>query len=339
MGDFIYNAGDSKQQQQLFPYGTTPPHSSSTSPPLQFMPSDDDQGDISMLTDQSCWQNPAALTNPASCDLQDILLYYRSQPELLRLILLSKVEEDKRRTEEARLRAKELDMLLLQQQQELVANGLATADPTSLLSQQQQQQQQQQLFATSDTKTVTTTAGPTSSPQTIPRRSSSALGYPDEPVPGLEDPNAFSPTTTLSSSSTPNSFLHLASNYASSMMTLPEGQAPQQSSSVETESMDNSACQQQQQQKPPRRRREMQAITKIVETRENPYVDGYFWKNNGNTVQKKTGNKSIYYKCSNSSKGCPVNKTVMWKENGEYLIKYRGEHLPECGKVQRIVDV
>lgn len=52
----------------------------------------------------------------------------------------------------------------------------------------------------------------------------------------------------------------------------------------------------------PRRRREMQAITKIVETREYPYLDGYFWKNNGNTVQKKTGNKSIYYKCSNSSK-------------------------------------
>ncbi|KAI9313189.1 hypothetical protein BX666DRAFT_1980496 [Dichotomocladium elegans] len=83
----------------------------------------------------------------------------------------------------------------------------------------------------------------------------------------------------------------------------------------------------------------MQAITKIVETREYPYMDGYFWKNNGNTVQKKTGNKSIYYKCSNSSKGCPVNKTVSWKENGEYLIKYRGEHLSECGKVQRIIDV
>lgn len=46
----------------------------------------------------------------------------------------------------------------------------------------------------------------------------------------------------------------------------------------------------------------MQAITKIVETREYPYVDGYFWKNNGNTVQKKTGNKSVYYKCSNSNK-------------------------------------
>jgi hypothetical protein len=52
----------------------------------------------------------------------------------------------------------------------------------------------------------------------------------------------------------------------------------------------------------PRRRREMQAITKIVETREYPYLDGYFWKNNGNTVQKKTGNKSVYYKCSNSNK-------------------------------------
>ncbi|KAG1436179.1 hypothetical protein G6F56_013668 [Rhizopus delemar] len=89
----------------------------------------------------------------------------------------------------------------------------------------------------------------------------------------------------------------------------------------------------------PRRRREMQAITKIVETREYPYVDGYFWKNNGNTVQKKTGNKSVYYKCSNSNKGCPVNKTVTWKNNDEYLIKYRGEHLLECNKVQRIVDM
>ncbi|KAG0177955.1 hypothetical protein DFQ29_004139 [Apophysomyces sp. BC1021] len=89
----------------------------------------------------------------------------------------------------------------------------------------------------------------------------------------------------------------------------------------------------------PRRRREMQAITKIVETREHPYIDGYFWKNNGNTIQKKTGNKSVYYKCSNSGKGCPVNKTVTWKDNGEYLIKYRGEHLLECGKVQRIIDM
>jgi hypothetical protein len=59
----------------------------------------------------------------------------------------------------------------------------------------------------------------------------------------------------------------------------------------------------------PRRRREMQAITKIVETREYPYVDGYFWKNNGNTVQKKTGNKSVYYKCSNSNKVNSLKKS------------------------------
>lgn len=51
-----------------------------------------------------------------------------------------------------------------------------------------------------------------------------------------------------------------------------------------------------------RRRRSMQAITKIVETTEFPYDDRHFWKNNGNTVQKKTGCKSVYYKCANSCK-------------------------------------
>lgn len=51
-----------------------------------------------------------------------------------------------------------------------------------------------------------------------------------------------------------------------------------------------------------RRRREMQAISTIIETKEFPYNDDYLWKNNGNTVHKKTGFKSIYYKCSNSAK-------------------------------------
>ncbi|KAG0177956.1 hypothetical protein DFQ29_004140 [Apophysomyces sp. BC1021] len=68
------------------------------------------------LTTTEPWKNPA--TNPVSCDLQDVILYYQSQPDLLRLILLSKVEEDKRRAEEAKLKAKELDLLLLQQQQQ-----------------------------------------------------------------------------------------------------------------------------------------------------------------------------------------------------------------------------
>jgi hypothetical protein len=51
-------------------------------------------------------------------DLQTVVSKYHANPELLKLILASKVEEDKRRTEEARLRAKELD-LYLQNQQEL----------------------------------------------------------------------------------------------------------------------------------------------------------------------------------------------------------------------------
>lgn len=53
-----------------------------------------------------------------------------------------------------------------------------------------------------------------------------------------------------------------------------------------------------------RRRREMQAISTIIETKEFLYNDDYLWKNNGNTVHKKTGFKSIYYKCSNSAKVC-----------------------------------
>jgi hypothetical protein len=47
-------------------------------------------------------------------DLQEVIQQYQSQPELLKLILTSKVEEDKRRAEEAKLRAKELDLYLQQ---------------------------------------------------------------------------------------------------------------------------------------------------------------------------------------------------------------------------------
>ncbi|KAL0092513.1 hypothetical protein J3Q64DRAFT_1719285 [Phycomyces blakesleeanus] len=91
--------------------------------------------------------------------------------------------------------------------------------------------------------------------------------------------------------------------------------------------------------RPKRRRREMQNISMIIETREFPYNDEYLWKNNGNTVHRKSGHKSIYYKCSNSSKGCSVNKTVTFKEDGEYLIKYRGQHLVECNRIKHIIDI
>ncbi|KAF9961484.1 hypothetical protein BGZ70_008280 [Mortierella alpina] len=83
-----------------------------------------------------------------------------------------------------------------------------------------------------------------------------------------------------------------------------------------------------------RKRREMQPVNKIVDSPE-PLVDQYLWKNNGNTTQKKTGCKSIYYKCSNSAGGCTVNKTVTEKEGGGYVTKYRGEHLEDCIKFKR----
>jgi hypothetical protein len=51
-------------------------------------------------------------TNSTTYDLQDIIQQYQSTPELLKLILTSKVEEDKRKAEEAKLRAKELDLYL-----------------------------------------------------------------------------------------------------------------------------------------------------------------------------------------------------------------------------------
>ncbi|KAI8344370.1 hypothetical protein BC941DRAFT_408482 [Chlamydoabsidia padenii] len=84
----------------------------------------------------------------------------------------------------------------------------------------------------------------------------------------------------------------------------------------------------------------MQAITTIIETKEFPYNDDYLWRNNGNTTHKKTGNKSIYYKCANGQRGCPVNKTCTFRQDtGEYLIKYRGSHLPDCSTIKRINEV
>ncbi|KAF9927550.1 hypothetical protein FBU30_003096 [Linnemannia zychae] len=87
-------------------------------------------------------------------------------------------------------------------------------------------------------------------------------------------------------------------------------------------------------QKRKRKRREMQPVNKIVDSAE-PHIDQFLWKNNGNTTQKKTGCKSIYYKCSNSANGCTVNKTVTEKEGGGYVTKYRGEHLEDCIKLKR----
>ncbi|KAG0745741.1 hypothetical protein G6F57_007789 [Rhizopus arrhizus] len=268
-------------------------------------------------------------------DLQDIIYSYQSQPELLKLILSSKLEEDKRRAEEAKLRAKELDLLLLQQHQMSDYNNEEQNDfstlfpttyhiqPTPPISQSSSTDGYHQLRRTS-LDAILSNSNPL-----LPQhnRRDSNLGSSFTTDSDDLDDKTFSPIP----SNTSSTLLHMESYQPAIMSPL--------SKSIEEDSIIDHHRRYSNIPPKPRRRREMQAITKIVETKEYPYMDGYFWKNNGNTVQKKTGNKSVYYKCSNSNKGCPVNKTVTWKGNGEYLIKYRGEHLIECNKVQRIVDV
>ncbi|KAG1138541.1 hypothetical protein G6F37_010645 [Rhizopus arrhizus] len=211
-------------------------------------------------------------------DLQEVIQHYRSQPELLKLILTSKVEEDKRRAEEAKLRAKELDLLL-----------------------QQQTSNKRKSFGSDHEESIEK------------RRHSAAAAM----------------LAMGGGAIIPNDTMHPIQRTSSSEEEQDISSAYPSPVAEEEEYVKPSS----------RKRREMQAITKIVETREFPYVDNYFWKNNGNTIQKKTGCKSIYYKCSNSNKGCTVNKTVTARPNGEYLIKYRGCHLKDCGKVERIRDL
>lgn len=49
-------------------------------------------------------------------DLQQVLAEYDTEPEMLKLILRCKIEEDKRHTAEARLKAKKLDLMWIQSQ-------------------------------------------------------------------------------------------------------------------------------------------------------------------------------------------------------------------------------
>ncbi|GAA5800602.1 hypothetical protein EDC94DRAFT_583248 [Helicostylum pulchrum] len=314
--------------------------------------------------------NPA--TNPIACDLQEVIVYYQSQPELLRLILLSKVEEDKRRTEEAKLRAKELDMILVQQQHQFNYGSPQTPEGTIMSAPQATTTNHSPVSNNSNNNNnnllnISQFSQEHRRPSVLEilmddsdcDRRDSALGSSFDGSANSDevDDRTFSPTSCsvaasmlsmsfppqpMMSVTAPRSSLHPLSPSYNISQNIEEANF---SAQVKVESENFSPEQQQNRRydcyfpQRPRRRREMQAISKIVETRDYPYIDGFFWKNNGNTVQKKTGNKSVYYKCSNSSKGCPVNKTVTWKENGEFLIKYRGEHLAECGNVQRIVDV
>lgn len=121
--------------QASFPSRHCPPSppNTATSSPLHNAPS------LEKEHTKSSWHHPTSsatpfssrtMTNNASMtasnedntstflNLERVVRQYSEQPELLGLILSSKVEEDRRRTEEARLKQKEIDYLLQQHQQQ-----------------------------------------------------------------------------------------------------------------------------------------------------------------------------------------------------------------------------
>ncbi|GBC04039.1 hypothetical protein RclHR1_05490002 [Rhizophagus clarus] len=248
---------------------------------------------------------PAGLSSPnttaaSNFDLQDVIAQFGGQPELLKLILTSKVEEDKRKAEEAKLRVKELDLMLCDKHRK--CNDHDESKNDEIHSNQDMDYENENSIGTY----------PTSDGTMNYASFNTSLS---SPVQGL---SLNSPSSTPVSQSTPR---------------LKSRTSKDQDEPTENEQNNINGTPN----KRKRKRREMLPVTMIIETKEFPYVDDYLWKNNGNTTQRKTGNKSVYFKCSNSNKGCPVNKTVTEKEGG-WIIKYRGNHLEECGKIKRIVQ-
>jgi hypothetical protein len=74
-------------------------------------------------------QDPFHSMNTTAFDLQEVVCQFRTQPELLQLILNSKVEEDRRKAEEAKLRGKEIDYYL----QRKHSRELSMEKPTSAI--------------------------------------------------------------------------------------------------------------------------------------------------------------------------------------------------------------
>lgn len=238
--------------------------------------------------------------DPPLYDLQEVIQQYQSQPELLKLILTSKVEEDKRRAEEAKLRAKELDLYF--QHKEKKSHKILPSISSTLRKNR------------SSSASSPYAIPPLSSHSSQQTSASSAAAY-------RSYHSSISSTSSSSGSVSSLSELeeeedihmdHQQRRHSAAAAMLAMGGA----ANVETisnaypspidehysDEKEETTTEEDEDMSKPRRRREMQAITKIVETREFPYIDNYFWKNNGNTVQKKTGCKSIYYKCSNSNK-------------------------------------
>ncbi|KAI8082943.1 uncharacterized protein BX664DRAFT_361224 [Halteromyces radiatus] len=237
---------------------------------------------------------PSSLQS-SSNHLQAIVDQYQSQPELLKMILNTKLEEDKRKAEEARLRAKELDIYMS-------FHGRNDED---------------------DDRVSTPPLSPHQHPclsKSSPSSSSSSL--PTSPPPPSSSLTNGRKSISYSIDSSSTHPLDTSFPYFKPISITPEHQDDISKKMTG------------------RKRRSMQAVTKIVETKDPLYKDDYLWKNNGNTIQRKTGYKSTYYKCSNASKGCPVNKTILFQSSsGDCIIKYRGHHLPFCGKVEHVYDL
>ncbi|RUP38865.1 hypothetical protein BC936DRAFT_138382 [Jimgerdemannia flammicorona] len=115
-----------KQNQPLFQYHqqplhhpdfpppngmATPPPSTSHPPPS--LPQASFQH-VTLAQPPPMPPSPTTSGPTATFDLQEVIAQFHSQPELLKLILASKVEEDKRKGEEAKLRAKQIDLILLE---------------------------------------------------------------------------------------------------------------------------------------------------------------------------------------------------------------------------------
>ncbi|CAO3651190.1 unnamed protein product [Cunninghamella echinulata] len=333
-------------------------------------------------------------------NLERILQQYASQPDLLELILSSKVEEDRRRAEEAKLKNKEIDYLIQQQQLDQNENDTKcqtwrkqSSSSLSSSSPSPPPPSTLQPLPISSSLSSSSSSSSSSSPSTLGKRPStsspmdwsnhhhhhhhpSAIILPPLTSPPMSHSSVISPKLSSHDINYKNSIQHITSPSSftelsfdgkkennnkkipispftppssfqappsppnekhPNMITPSSSSSSSSSSSITTTHSTSISSMVSKSNK--RRRREMQPVTAIIETREFPYNDNYLWRNNGNTIHKKTGYKSIYYKCANSHQNCPVNKTTLFKGNGEYLIKYRGHHLPDCSTIKRINEI
>ncbi|KAG2209431.1 hypothetical protein INT47_008273 [Mucor saturninus] len=296
----MLNSFSNKQQYQSYS-PPSPPLSSLLSPQMT---------KASLLSNSWCPPEATSFLN-----LEKVVQTYASQPELLELILSSKVEEDRRRGEEAKLRRKEIDYMLQQKKTTPALPSISHYERRVSCSSVESSLPRLQMRKNYDWK-------PYQRKSSIEMLLIPSPNSMDLKLPSLNKKNMKSSRSSSAAADSDDDDDEMDFAAGSAPPSPPPSSGGDSHKTVHK-----------------RRRREMQAITTIIETREFPYYDDYLWKNNGNTVHKKTGYKSIYYKCSNSSKGCPVNKTVTFKENGEYLIKYRGQHLNECNRIKRITDL